>query len=75
MAEVESEDHTVTAADLGMGGFALAKLRAAVTEQMAPLIDALHRIANETYTRDDESLTSDQPTMIWQLVARRTLDS
>lgn len=34
---------------------------------------ALHKIANDAYTREDERLTSSQPMMIWQLVARKAL--
>jgi hypothetical protein len=34
-----------TAADLGMGGFALAKLRTVATEQIEPLIEALQPFA------------------------------
>lgn len=34
---------------------------------------ALRRIADDDYTREDELLTSNKPTMIWQAVARQTL--
>lgn len=34
------------AADMGMGGFALAKLRTVVTQQIEPLVEALRPFAN-----------------------------
>ena len=36
--------------------------------------EALHKIAYDAYTKEDESLTSSQPTMIWNLVAQRALE-
>lgn len=36
---------------------------------------ALHKIAYEAYTAEDEKLTSSQPMMIWQLVALKALTS
>jgi hypothetical protein len=47
----------------------------AMRTEIEQLRAALTKIANDSYTREDERLTSEQPMMIWQLVARAALTS
>jgi ribonucleotide reductase alpha subunit len=43
-------------------------------EENERLKDALRKIATGQYTRADEMLTSEQPRMIWELVAQAALN-
>jgi len=43
-------------------------------EQLDKAKDALRRIATDSYTKSDEEARWDQPLMIWQSVARGTLE-
>src|SRR5438270_784514 len=43
-------------------------------DEIERLRAVLQKIAGDNYTREDERLTSTQPMMIWQLVARNALE-